>query len=151
MPVAMFGAGFIIDAIGFGYAYLVSGTGHVLAIFLLIRLWRRIKTRMNTRKKAHFKSEEWYYEKLKLAGKNGDPTAIMGALMGWFDHFREDRFGPGLAAYICAVGNPELTSSYKQLEEFLYAQKRNEGWNGSRFVELIGSSRGVMKKKQNDQ
>ncbi len=36
MPVAMFGAGFIIDAFGFGYAYLISGSGHLLAIFLLM-------------------------------------------------------------------------------------------------------------------
>ena len=36
MPVAMFGAGFIIDAFGFGYAYLLSGSGPLLAIFLLM-------------------------------------------------------------------------------------------------------------------
>jgi len=36
MPVAMFSAGFVIDALGFGYAYLVSGSGHVIAIFLLM-------------------------------------------------------------------------------------------------------------------
>jgi len=36
MPIAMFGAGFIIDALGFGLAYLFSVSGYVLAIGLLM-------------------------------------------------------------------------------------------------------------------
>ena len=35
LPVAMFGAGFIIDAFGFASAYLLSGSGHVLALLFL--------------------------------------------------------------------------------------------------------------------
>jgi len=37
MPLAMFGAGFIIHGVGFGHAYLLSATGHILALgFLLL-------------------------------------------------------------------------------------------------------------------
>jgi len=36
MPLAMFAAGFIIDGFGFGYAYLLSGLGHVVAICFLL-------------------------------------------------------------------------------------------------------------------
>ncbi len=38
MPVAMFSAGFIIDALGYGYAYLLSSSGHLLAIGLLLMM-----------------------------------------------------------------------------------------------------------------
>ena len=41
MPVALFGSGFIIDAFGFGGAYLLSSVGHVIIVFAITLMSNR--------------------------------------------------------------------------------------------------------------
>ncbi len=58
MPVAMFSAGFVIDALGFGYAYLVSGSGHLIAVFLLMLMRYAPKDSQHTARQRSYGMRE---------------------------------------------------------------------------------------------
>lgn len=112
----------------------------ILLIYGLFKLSLRVSTLVKEKREVASQSEQNYLEILLKSGREGEPAAIMQALINWFDLHRVGRYGPEFAQFIGAAGDLELKRSFFQLERILYAGEDRAGWDGAIFTDLISQS-----------
>ncbi|MEN8201588.1 MAG: BatD family protein [Bacteroidota bacterium] len=120
---------------------VVAGLSGLIIIYLVIRMIRRIVSSVRRRKVAAIESEEHYFEELVKVSREGDPSKVMKALIGWYDRYRSERFGPGFENFICVAGAADLKNSFAQLERIVFAGEEQDDWNGKSMMELVREAR----------
>ncbi len=119
----------------------------IILLFLMFRLIRNLVRSLKKREEEHTESEKRSFEILERTGREGSPEAVMGALLRWYDRFREGRFQPGFGTFIAFTGNEELQDLYNRLERILFTGEEKGNWDGRELVELIGRERLRAKKE----
>lgn len=119
----------------------IAGLTLLAVLYLLFRLIRRMVTSARERRIKSFESEGTCFENLVKVSREGDPSMIMGALIGWYDRFREERYQPAFEHFICESGDPRLEESYTHLKRVVYAGEKQGEWSGKNLVKLVGEKR----------
>jgi len=109
----------------------------ILLIYILFKASLRIRSLVKEKRELDSQSEKSYLEILLKSGREGEPAAVMQALINWFDLHRVGRYGPEFEHFICAAGDAELKKSFLQLERILYAGDDRGSWSAVEFTELI--------------
>ncbi|MEN8155370.1 MAG: BatD family protein [Bacteroidota bacterium] len=118
-----------------------AGLTGLIIIYLLIRVVRRITSSVRKRRVAAIESEEYYFEELVKVSREGDPSKVMEALIGWYDRYRVERYGPGFENFVCAAGDADLKNSFAQLERIVFAGEEPGDWSGESMTKQVREAR----------
>jgi len=119
----------------------IAGLTVLVVLYLLFRLIMRMVNSSKVRRIRAFESEGKYFENLLKVSSEGDPSMIMGALIGWYDRFRMERYQPDFEHFICESGDPRLEESYTHLKRVVYSSEKQGEWSGKNLVKLVGEKR----------
>ena len=118
----------------------------VAVIWFGARIWRRHGARWIAAWQAHkaerAESEGAYFDKFRVAARNGDPTATLIALMAWYDRARSSSDSAALSDSISAVGDAELAKAYRALTTLGYGKGASEKqWDAATLLTAVTRAR----------
>lgn len=97
----------------------------LLSVISLLKLFiegiNRIKILNRNRQEKKLLSEKYYLELLENACEKGDVNGVITQLFHWYDHYRENRFGPEFHSFIKESENETFEQEINHMAERVYS------------------------------